>query len=193
MAPSTTTPEYDMTQLDKVTGDITLTSILTATNQIAQQLTQQHCDIEESKGYGHAWIILENKVWLAKKGVEALVPKQTKPVDFVGTTDAAKFAHKTKQKQSDAFKANEYGAIRMLQYIFSDSSFLDLEDDQGQMIGTSPNEILVHLLDTNVGTEDMDKEITTIEETLRSKYDPSEMPQVYFKKLQTCKILLVQL
>jgi hypothetical protein len=51
---TTTEPVYDMAQLDKVKGEISLTKIREATNQIASILTLQHCDIDESQGYGHA-------------------------------------------------------------------------------------------------------------------------------------------
>jgi hypothetical protein len=52
---------YGMAKLDKVTGNISLTSIIRhVTNQVAQILTLQHFNIQESKGYGHAWrIVLE--------------------------------------------------------------------------------------------------------------------------------------
>jgi hypothetical protein len=47
---TTTEPVYDMAQLDKVKGEISLTKIREATNQIASILTLQHCDIDESQG-----------------------------------------------------------------------------------------------------------------------------------------------
>jgi hypothetical protein len=87
----------------------------------------------------------------------------------------------------------ENGAIQMLQHIFEESCFLDLEDDQGQMIGHTPGEIIAHLIGSNVNLEDYDDEITAIAEGMRTEYDPSEMPQVYYKKLQTGQIMLIQL
>jgi hypothetical protein len=90
----TTEPVYDMSLLDKVTGDIPLTTIRQATNQIATILTLQNCEINESKGYGHAWIILEGAVWLTKNGVTATVPIPRKPAAFSGTTSAEKCIYK---------------------------------------------------------------------------------------------------
>jgi hypothetical protein len=178
-----TEPDYELSQLDKVKGDISLTKIRHATNQIATLLTLHNCDIDESVGYGHAWIVLEQAVWLAKKGVKARVPTPTKPTPFIGTTDAQKFAYKTKLKQYNDYKTHANGAIKMIKYIFEESCFLDLEDDQGQMTGHSPNEIIKHICDANVTMEDHDDEILVIEENMRQAYDPSEQPQVYFKKL----------
>jgi hypothetical protein len=91
---TTTKPVYDMSFLDKVTGDISLTKIRQATYQVATILTLKHCDIDESVGYGHAWIILEDVVWLTKNGVTAVVPIPTKPAAFSGTTSAEKFIYK---------------------------------------------------------------------------------------------------
>jgi len=81
----------------------------------------------------------------------------------------------------------------MIKYIFEESCFLDLEDDQGQMIGHTPTEIITHILEANVTIEDHDDEILAIEEDMRQEYDPSDQPQVYFKRLQTGRTLLVQL
>jgi hypothetical protein len=81
----------------------------------------------------------------------------------------------------------------MLKYIFEESCFLDLEDDQGQMIGKTPHQILTHIAEANITPEDYDDEILTVEEGMRTDYDPSEQPQVYFKKLQTGRTLLLQL
>jgi hypothetical protein len=190
---STTDPVYDMSLLDKVTGNITLTKIRLATNQIASALTLHHCDIDESKDYGHAWIILEDAVWLTKNRVTVAVPIPTKPNAFDGTTSAAKFIYKAALKNYTNYKLHSIGAIKMLKYIFDESCFLDLEDDQGQMIGYTPHEVITHIFDTNVSPEDHDREIVSIEKDVRQEYDPSEPPQVYFKKLQTCQLLLVQL
>jgi predicted glutamine amidotransferase len=95
----TTKPVYDMSQLDKVTGNITITKIRQATNQIATSLTYHHCEIEESQGYGHAWIILDNGTWLMKNNVTAAVPIPTETPAFTGTTSAKKFIYKAALKK----------------------------------------------------------------------------------------------
>jgi hypothetical protein len=81
----------------------------------------------------------------------------------------------------------------MIKYIFEESCFLNLEDDQGQMIGYTPHEIITHICNANVAPEDHNNEISAIEEDMRKNYDPNERPQVYFKKLQPSRILLLQL
>jgi hypothetical protein len=72
-----------------------------ATNQIAQILTLQYGSIEESAGYGHAWIVLENKVWVTKINVAKLVASPTEPKEFIGKTDAEKCKQKELIKQCD--------------------------------------------------------------------------------------------
>jgi hypothetical protein len=190
---ASTEPVYDMSLLDKVAGDISLTKIRQAFNQIATALTSHHCDIDQSQGYGHAWIILEDTVWLTKNGVTAAVPIPTKPAAFTGTTSAAKFIYKSSLKNYTDYKIHLIGAIKMIKYIFEESEFLDLEDDQGQMTGYTPHEIITHICNANVTPEDHADEIIALEEDMRQIYDPSEQPQVYFKKLQICRLLLVQL
>jgi hypothetical protein len=188
-----TEPVYNMSLLDKVTGNITISKIKQATNQIASILTFHQCDIDESQDYGHAWIILENGAWLTKNNVTAAVPIPIKPKPFVGTTSAEKYIYKTALKNYTDYKTHSLGAIKMIRYVFDDTCFFDLEDEQGQMIGYTPHEIITHICDANVTTEDHDAEILDIEDRIREPYDPSEAPQVYFKLLQTCRILLIQL
>jgi hypothetical protein len=173
---------YELSLFDKVTGDITLKKIRHATNQIATIRTLHHYEIVQSVGYGHAWLVLEDKVWLTKAGVTKAVPIPAKPAAFAGTTAAEKFIYKESLKQYTDYKTHANGAIKMIKYIFEESCFLDLEDDQGQMIGKTPHEIITHICDANVTPEDHDDEVITIEEEMRAPYDPSEQPQVYFYK-----------
>jgi hypothetical protein len=164
---TTTEPVYDMAQLDKVKGEISLTKMREAANQIASILTLQHCDIVESKCYGHAWIILEGRVWLSKNGVTSVVPIPKKPKAFAGTTSADKFIYKAALKNYTEYKTHCNGAIKMIRYIFDESCFIDLEDDQGQMIGLTPHDILSHIYTENVEEGDHDNEISQIEKRMR--------------------------
>jgi hypothetical protein len=50
--------------------------------------------------YGHAWIILEDAVWLTKNGVTDTVPIPRKPAAFSGTTSAEKFIYKAALKNT---------------------------------------------------------------------------------------------
>jgi hypothetical protein len=186
-------PDYEMSQLDKVTGNITLKKINHATNQIANILILHHCEISQSAGYGHAWLVLENNVWLTKTGVTAAVPYPQKPATFAGTTAAHKFIYKEALKTYNDYKTHSNGAVKMIKYIFDQSCFLDLEDDQGQMIGKTPHELIAHVIDTNITEEDYDNEIISIEEEMRLPYDPSEDPAVYFRRLQDSRGLLIRL
>jgi hypothetical protein len=57
-----------------------------------------------SSGYGHAWIILEGRVWLCKNRVTDVVPIPTKPAAFAGTTSAEKFIYKAALKNYAGYK-----------------------------------------------------------------------------------------
>jgi hypothetical protein len=65
----------------------------------------------------------------------------------------------------------------MIKYTFDESCFLDLEDNQGQMIGHTPHDILKHIYTANVEEEDHDSEIIVIKKRMRQEYDPNEQPQ----------------
>jgi hypothetical protein len=53
-------------------------------------------------------------------------------------------------------------------YFFEESCFLDLEDNQGQMIDHTPGTTIDHNIGSNVEPEDCDDEITCIEELMRA-------------------------
>ena len=101
----------DMTQLDKITGDITLSNTMHATNQIAQQLTLHHCDIETLKGCGHAFTVLERETWKLKPGVTEAMEDPKHPRDCKGMTDKEQFLHEKQIKNCDTCKLHQKGAI----------------------------------------------------------------------------------
>jgi hypothetical protein len=85
------------------------------------------------------------------------------------------------------------GAIRMIKYIFPAPVFLDLCDDQGQLVGKTPQEIMKHLQDTFCDDEETEDEILKQYKVMNVKYDPSDMVQVYFKTLQDACTIHVSL
>ena len=78
----------------------------------------------------------------------------------------------------------------MIKYIFSSEVFIDLQNAQGLMVGISPRDIMQHLQDTFCDDEEKETEILLQEDRMKVKYDPSELPQAYFAKLQNAKTIL---
>ena len=54
---------------------------------------------------------------------------------------------------------HQKGTIQMIKYIFPEPAFLDLCDNQGQLVGTMPKEILQHKKDTFCDDEESEEEI----------------------------------
>jgi hypothetical protein len=81
----------------------------------------------------------------------------------------------------------------MIMYAFKPHHFLELEDDNGDVIGFTAIELFDHLMDTYVQPEDVADQITALHKDLEQKYDPTEDPQVYYKSVQDARLALISL
>jgi hypothetical protein len=180
-----------MSSLDKVTQP-TIGNLLKAQNQIAALLSDYPCNETTSGSYGHAFLIYSDTVWLTKDNITALVVIN-KPVTFTGTSYASRYIYEDSVKTYEDMIKHQKGAIRMIKYIFPEPVFLDLCDDQGQLVGKTPKEIIRHLQDTFCDDEEAEEEILKQYKIMNVKYDPSELVQVYFKALQDARTILASL
>ena len=138
--------EYDMSSLDKVTQP-TIGNLLKAQNQIAAILSDYPCNAVASGSYGHAFLIYNDTVWLTKDNITAPVVIN-KPPTFAGTSYASRYVYEDRLKTYEDMIKHQKGTIQMIKYIFPEPVFLDLCDDQGQLVGTTPKAIIQHLQDT---------------------------------------------
>ncbi|WP_288992558.1 hypothetical protein [uncultured Marinobacter sp.] len=191
MPTAETTYVYDMASLDKVTQP-TIGNLLKAQNQIAAILSDYPCNATTSGSYGHAFLIYSDTVWLTKDGITAPVVIN-KPATFAGTSYASRYVYEDMLKIYEDKITHQKGAIRMIKYIFPEPVFLDLCDDQGQLVGKTPQQIIQHLQDTFCDDEETEEEILKQYKIMNVKYDPSELVQVYFKALQDARTILASL
>ncbi len=185
------TNDYDLSTLDKVTHP-TIGNLLRAQNQIAAILTDYPCEAPESGDYAHAFLIYSDAVWLTKDGITSPVTI-TKPPPYTGTTHASRYQYADQLQQYDDMIKHQKGTIRMIKYIFPAPVFLDLCNEQGQLIGKKPQEIIQHLQDTFCDSEEAEEEILKQYKRMNTKYDPSDLIQVYYKALQDARTILVAL
>jgi hypothetical protein len=185
------TTDYDLSTLDKVTHP-TIGNLLRAQNQIAAILTDYPCEATASGAYAHAFLIYSDAVWLTKDGITSTVTI-TKPPTFTGTTHASRYQYTDQLQQYDDMIKHRKGTIRMIKHIFPAPVFLDLCDEQGQLIGKTPQQIIQHLQDTFCDSEEAEEEILKQYKLMNTKYDPSDLIQVYYKALQDARTILVAL
>jgi hypothetical protein len=81
----------------------------------------------------------------------------------------------------------------MIKYIFPEPVFLDLCDDQGQLVGKTPQEIMQHVQDSFCNEEEAVEEILQQYKIMNVKYDPSDLVQIHFKALQDTRTILLSL
>ena len=66
-----------------------------------------------------------------------------------------------------------------------------MENNNGQIVGKTVRDMIKHLQEQYDDDEDKQSEILIQEENLNVKYDPAHIPQVYFKKLQETRAILL--
>lgn len=180
-----------MTKLTKVQFP-NISNILAATQEIAAVLGDYPCGAPDAKEYGHQFLIYSRDVWTSLPNVTADVVID-KPGAFTGNTHADRYNHEESIRIYNEKERHAKGTVRMLRYIFPPAVLLDLENNQGQIVGKTPREIIKHLRDTFCDDEQKEGEILEQELKLQVAYDPDDLPQVYFKKLQETRTILVWL
>ena len=81
----------------------------------------------------------------------------------------------------------------MIMHAFKDYHFLELQDDNGDIMGYTASELFDHLMDQYVQPEDVADQVTALHKILEQEYDPNEVPQVYYKTVQDEKTTLESL
>ena len=81
----------------------------------------------------------------------------------------------------------------MIMHAFKDYHFLELQDDNGDIVGYTAIKIFDHLMDQYVEPENVADQVTVLHEILEQDYDPNEESQVYYKAAQDAKNTLESL
>ena len=81
----------------------------------------------------------------------------------------------------------------MIMHAFKDYHFLELQDDNGDIVGYTAIKIFDHLMDQYVEPEDVADQVTVLHKMLEQDYDPNEESQVYYKAAQDAKNTLESL
>jgi hypothetical protein len=95
--------------------------------------------------------------------------------------------HKAKQLAWKRYKLAQAATKKMIMHAFKDYHFLELQDEDEDIVGYSAIELFDHLMDQYVQPEDVANPITALHKILEQPYDPNEEPQVYYKSVQDAK------
>ena len=134
----------------------------------------------------------DNAHWLAKWGITTAVAIPNKPGPYTGTTHTHKFKYELDVKNYDKYKEHLRNSVKAFATCFTEGLFIDLEMD-GQIIDYSPMAIYTHIKTDFLLPRDISQEITKTKADLKVAYDPNEIVQVFYKKLQNSKLTLAAL
>jgi hypothetical protein len=71
--------------------------------------------------------------------------------------------------------------------------FLELQDDNGDIVGYTAIDLFDHRMDQYVQPEDVADQITALHKILEQNYDPNEEPQAYYIAVQDARNTLESL
>jgi hypothetical protein len=110
-----------------------------------------------------------------------------------GNTHQLLEIHKAQQLAWKRYKLAQAATKKMIMHAFKDYHFLELQDDNGDIVGYTAIELFDHLMDQYVQPEDVADQITALHKILEQPYDPNEEPQVYYKSVQDARNTLESL
>jgi hypothetical protein len=185
--------EIDPTDITRNNSQPTLISITKARREISRQLQSRVCADPETKDHGQSYLVWEEADWLKKRQVTApVVPPPNQGV-YSGTTHNALEVHRTAILAYKRYKEAQAAAKKMIMHAFKEHHFLELQDDNGDVVGYTARELFAHLIDQYVQSEDVADQVTELRKQLEQAYNPTEEPQVYYKAVQDAKLTLESL
>jgi hypothetical protein len=190
---TTTEEEIDLTDITRNNSTPTLISITKARREISRQLQSRVCADPQTHDHGHSYIVWSKSDWLKKRQVTSQIIPPTNPGAYGGNTHQLLEIHKTKQLAWKRYKLAQAATKKMIMHAFKDYHFLELQDENGDIVGYTAMELFDHLMDQYVQPEDIADQITALHKILEQPYDPNEEPQVYYKSVQDAKNTLESL
>ena len=177
----------DLTDITRNDGQPTLISITTARREISRQLQTRVCADPQTQDHGHSYIVWNNSDWLKKRQVTSQIIPPINPGKYVGTTHLKLEEYKADLDAWKKYKSAQAATKKMIMHAFKEYHFLELQDDNGDVIGYTAIELFDHLLEEYVRPEDVADQITALHKILEQEYDTTEEPQVYYKAVQDAR------
>jgi hypothetical protein len=193
MSSTTKEEEIDLTDITRNNSQPTLISITKARREISRQLQSRVCADPETKDHGQSYLVWEEADWLKKRQVTAPIAPPPPMGIYSGTTHNALEVHRTAILAYKRYKEAQAAAKKMIMHAFKEHHFLELQDENGDVIGYTALELFAHLIDQYVQPEDVADQVTELHKQLEQAYDPTEEPQVYYKAVQDAKLTLESL
>jgi hypothetical protein len=185
--------EIDLTDITRNNSQPTLISTTKARREISRQLQLKVCADPATKDHGQSYLVWADADWLKKRQVTAPIVPPPNPGVYSETTHLALEVHKTAILAHKRYKEAQAAAKKMIMHAFKEHHFLELQDDNGDVIGYTAIELFEHLIDQYVQPEDVADQVTELHKQLEQQYDPTEEPQVYYKAVQDTKLTLESL
>ncbi|OEU06232.1 hypothetical protein FRACYDRAFT_255587 [Fragilariopsis cylindrus CCMP1102] len=177
----------DLTDITRNDSPPTLISITKARREISRQLQTRVCADPQTQDHGHSYIVWSNSDWLKKRQVTSQIMPPTNPGIYGGNTHQLLEIHKTATLAWRRYKLAQAATKKMIMHAFKDYHFLELQDDNGDIVGYTAIELFDHLMDQYVQPEDVADQVTALHKILEQDFDPNEEPQVYYKAVQDAR------
>jgi hypothetical protein len=185
--------EIDLTDITRNNSTPTLISITKARREISRQLQSRVCAGPQTQDHGHSYLVWSSNDWLKKRLVTSQIIPPTNPGSYTGNTHLLLESHKAQQLAWKRYKLAQAATKKMIMHAFKDYHFLELQDDNGDIVGYTAIELFDHLMDQYVQPEDVADQVTELHKILEQTYNATEAPQVYYKAVQDARLTLKSL
>jgi hypothetical protein len=185
--------EIDLTDITRNNSQPTLISITKARREISRQLQTRVWADPHTHDHGHSYIVWNNSDWLKKRQVTSPITPPANPGVYGGNTHMLLEIHRTEQLAWKRYKLAQAATKKIIFHAFKDYHFLELQDDNGDIIGYTAMQLFEHLMDQYVQPEDIADQITELHQILEQHYDANKEPQVYYKAIQDARTTLESL
>ena len=166
--------EIDLTGITRNNSSPTLIiSTTKARREISRQLQTRVCADPHTYDHGRSYIVWNDSDWLRKRQVTDEIIPPTNPGAYRGTTHNALEIHRGAQLAWKRYKLAQAATKKMIMHAFKDYHFLELQDDNGDIVGYIAIE-LEHLMDQYAQPEDVADQVTALHKLLEQDFNPNE-------------------
>ena len=143
--------------MTKIQGDPSYDQIINAKQKIRDRLRIISCSLPHSSTQRYAWILYTKTEFFTKTGQENIVKVPQDQGAYTETNATARARWQDEQEQYILYSKINKQTVQLIRNIFDDDIFIDLEDEDGDLVNLTPQDLFDHLLTEFAGEDEKEK------------------------------------
>ena len=145
------------------------------------------CELEAAGDHGYAWIIEDEKEWLARNGV-TMISVPAKPKEVMEFNMKAQWEFAVKTKRYNIYKHLVLEGRRKIMEWFGQEMFYDLFVNEALPPHVTPKDLLGHIASIYATPNANRICMEQVEDRVNEAYDTKKPVEAYFKQLQSARV-----